>query len=154
MSGSTSNELTRNYDILVMAHEVLQDGKRCRLHVHISPVYPGMIRPQSSTKKPVTRLGHQLSSARLRSKPVTALHILVDLLSKVFLDDRYLAVVRILVFRRLDSFEVLDQYFQGPILRIGDEESKIDEVVGVCKVAQVREEHREMGFGVSEWHAQ
>lgn len=98
---------TGHYDILVMAHEVLQNGERRRFHVHISPVNPRMVRPQGRTEKPVARLGHKLPPARLSGKTVTTLDILVDLLTKVFFNNGYFAIVLVGVFGCLDGLEVL-----------------------------------------------
>ncbi len=90
-----------------MAHQIFQNRKRRGLHVYVSPVNPRVVGSEGGAKEPVSGLRHQLSPARLRGKAVSALHVLVHLLAKVFLYDRYLAIMHRVFLIRLERFEVL-----------------------------------------------
>lgn len=113
-----------------------------------------MIRSQRSAEEPVARLSHELPPARLGGETMTTLDILVDLLTEIFLDDRYFAVMLVRVLGGLDSLEVLDEYIERLIFGIGHEEREVDQVMGIGEVLQVREEHGQMGLGVAQRHAQ
>lgn len=136
-----------------MPHQILQDRKRRRLHIHIPPVHPRVVRPQRRRQQPIPRPRHQLPPARLRLEPVTALHVLVDLLPKVLLDDRYLPKVHLLVLPRLDLLHAPRQRLERLVLGVGHEERKVDQVVRVRQVAQVQEEHGQVLLGVAQRHA-
>ena len=132
-----------------MAHQVLQDGKGSRLDINISPIDPLVVWAKCSAKKPVPRLRHQFSPTCLRRETVATLHILVDLLPKILLDDRYFAIVLRVIFICLYPFQILHENLQRPIFRVADQKCKIDQVVRVGEVMQVREKHRQMWLGVS-----
>lgn len=137
-----------------MPHEVLEDGKRGGLDVSVSPVDPAMRRPQGSTQQPIPGLGHELPSRGLGGKAVSALDVLVDLLAKVLLDDRDLAVRLPRVRVVLQLLQQLRQQARGVVLRVRDQEGQVDEVVRVGEVAQMREEHGQVRRGVSQRRAQ
>lgn len=145
---------TRDDDILVVAHEVFENSKGSSFHVDITPVYPGVVRAESRTQEPIASLCHELSAAGLSSKAVTTLHILVDLLAKVLFNDGDFAVWLLGIFMCLDASQIIHQKLQSMIFRVGDEERKVDEVVRVCKVVQVREEHGQMRLGVTQGHTE
>ena len=72
-----------------------------------------MIGTECGTQEPVTGLGHELSSACLRSKAVATLDILIHLLSEVLLNDLNLAVWHLLVIVTLQIFQLFDKYVKG-----------------------------------------
>jgi hypothetical protein len=51
-------KLTRNDDILVVPHQVLQYGRGRCFDIDVSPVHPTVRRPQRRTQQPVPRLRH------------------------------------------------------------------------------------------------
>lgn len=112
-----------------------------------------MVRAKSGAEKPVTGLGHKLSARSLRGEAVSALEVLLDLLAKVLLNDRDLAVGHARIVRSLNFLQVLGQDRQRVILRVGYEECQVDKVVRVGEVAHVREEHGEMALSVTERYA-
>lgn len=101
-----------------MPHEILQNGERRRLNVHITPVHPRVVRPQRRRQQPVSRPRHKLPPARLRRKPVTTLHILIHHLPKILLDNRDLPKVHRLLLGRLNILQALDQHAHRIVLRI------------------------------------
>src|SRR6478609_6356433 len=100
-----------------------------------------MVWAERGAQEPVSCLGHELSPTRLGGEAMPTLDILVDLLSKVLFDNGNLAVMLQVLRIGLDRLEILHQHIQGPVLGVGHEKSQIDEMVGVCEVTQVREEH-------------
>lgn len=140
---------TRNNDVLVVSHQVFQDGEGSRLDVDISPVNPAVGRPQGSTEQPVTGLCHALSSARLCGKAVSTLDVLVDLLAKVLFDDGDFSKRDAFLFFRLQIGQQIGEEDEGVVFGVSDEEGEVDQMVRVCQVAQMREEHWKMRGGIS-----
>ena len=85
---------------------------------------------------------------------MTALHILIHFLTKIFFDYRDFAVRLIWVWVGLDAFEIFRQYFESPVLGIGHKESKVNEAMRICKIAQVRKEHGKVRFCVAQRHTE
>jgi len=92
---------TWNDDILVMPHQILKNCEWSRLHIHVSPVYPAVSGPKRCAEQPIPGLGHGLTSSGLCSKAVSALHVLIDLLTKVLLHDGNFAIGRLRVLTGL-----------------------------------------------------
>lgn len=136
-----------------MAHQILQDRGGRGLHVDITPVDPRVVWTEGSAEKPVSGLGHELSPARLRGETVTTFHILVDLLSKILLDDGDFAKVLGRIGAGLDSIELAFENRQGVVFRVGNEEGEIDQVVRIRKVNEMAEEHGHMRFSIAQRHA-
>jgi hypothetical protein len=88
-----------------VTHQILQNCEWCCFHIHISPIYPAVIRSQRRTQQPIPSLSHELSSTGLSCKTVTTLHVLVYLLAKVLFNYRNLAIrlFWILVRRSFES---------------------------------------------------
>ena len=68
-------------------------------------------------------------------------HILIDLLTKVFLHDRQFPKALFRIFIGLELSQEVREKLQGVVLRIADEECEVNEVVGVRQVVKVRKEH-------------
>lgn len=83
---------TRYNNVFIVSHQILKDRERSSFHIDITPVHPGVVRPECCTQEPVSGLGHQLSSAGLGRESVSTLDILVHLLPEVLFDDGDLAV--------------------------------------------------------------
>lgn len=145
-----TDRLTGYNNILVVTHQIFENGERSSLDIDITPVDPGVIRAQSGTEKPVSGLGHELSAASLGGETVTAFDILVNLLTKVLLNDGNLSIWLSRVLVILDRVHVVDQKLKRVIFGVGNQESEINQVVRVGKVAQVREEHGQMRRGIAE----
>ena len=80
-----------------------------------------------------------------------ALDILIDLLPEILFDHGDLAVGLLRVGIVLQVREHLREQVERVVFGVGDQEGQIDEVVRVGEIVQVGEEHRQVGFGVSEW---
>lgn len=141
-------------DVLVVTHQILQNGKGGGLDVDVTPVDPRVVGAERGTEEPVAGLGHELTAAGLSSETVATLDVLVDLLAKVLFEDRNLAKVLGGVGVGLDGLEVLDEHVEGVVLGVGDQKGEVDEVVWVGKVAEVGEEHGQMGLGVAQGHTE
>lgn len=146
---SNARQPTWYNHILVVSHEILKNGEWGCLDIDISPVDPAVGRSQSCAQKPVTRLSHGLTTASLRSKTVTRLDILVDLLSEVLLHDRDLTKCLLGVWVGLQFLQLLGQQRNSVVLGVSYEERQIDEVVRVGQVLQMAEEHGQMRRRIS-----
>lgn len=77
-------------------------------------------------------------------------NVLVYFLSKVFFDNGYLTegCAGVVVF--LQTGEKVGEKGKSFVFAVADKEGEVDEVVRVGKVAQVGEEHGQVGCGVTE----
>lgn len=146
--------LTWYNDILVVSHQIFENREWRRFDVDISPVNPAMCGAQSCTQQPVTCLGHALSSASLGSETVSTLDVLVDLLSKVLLDDRDLTEGHTVLFASLQLGQKIGEKGESVILGVTNQEGQVDEVVGVGQVAQMRKEHGQVRRSISKRSAE
>lgn len=118
--------LTGHNNVLVVAHQIFENGKGSCLDIDITPVDPGVIRAQSGTEKPVSGLGHELSTASLGGETVTTFDILIDLLAKILLNNGYLSIRLSWVLVSLDRVHVIDQKLKRVVLGVGNQESEIN----------------------------
>lgn len=111
---------TGHDDVFIVTHQILEDARGCGFDVGITPVDPGVVGAEGGAEEPVSCLGHSLSSGCLRSKTVSVLDILLDLLAKVLLNERDLAVGHILIGVVLQLLEHLLEAGHGVVLGVGD----------------------------------
>lgn len=124
-----------------MPHQILNNRKRRRLDIRISPIDPAMSGTQRRAKQPIPRLGHQFPPTRLGLETMPALHILLDLLAEIFLDNGDLAKVHLRVRIVLHLLQHAHEHAQSLVTRVGYQERQVNQVVWVGEVSQVREEH-------------
>jgi len=77
----------------------------------------------------------------LCSEAVPTFNILIHLLSEVLSKDGDLAKLLLWYLVLLEIIQELGQQLIRVIFGIADQESQVDEVVWICQVLEVREEH-------------
>lgn len=133
-----------------MPHQILNDGKRCRLHISISPVDPAVGGTKRSAQQPIPGLGHQFPAAGLRLEAVPTLDILLHLLAKILPNHRNLSKCHCRVRVILHLLQHAREHVEGVIARVRYQKRKVDQVVRVGEVAEMREEHGEVRGGISQ----
>lgn len=81
---------------------------------------------------------------------MSTLDVLIDLLSKVLLDDRDLTKGHAIFLAGLQLGQQIGKEGKSVVLGITNEEGQVDEVMRVGQVAQMGEEHGQMRRGISE----
>lgn len=80
---------------------------------------------------------------------MAAFNILVYFLTKILLDNGNFAKVLPRILIRLELAESLGEDVECRVFRVGDKEGHVYEVVRIGEVAEMREEHRQVGLSIS-----
>lgn len=127
--------LTGNQDVAIMCDKVFNDLLRTVHDINVSPVNPGMLGLQGSRKQIVSGLAHRLSSRSLCGEAVSGLDIHVHGLAEIFLHNQN-TVEGNLVCPLLYSVKFRRENGQGIIRGVADQETKVDEIMGVGKLGE------------------
>lgn len=145
----SAHDHTRNKNIAVVSDKVLNDLGRAVLDVDIAPVDPTVLRLHGSAEKIISCLAHCLSARTLSSKTVSILDILTQMNTEIFLNNGS-AVEGDRVGAILDALEFLGEDGKCVISAVADEESEIDQVVGVGQLRNEIEVVVDVGSGVAQ----
>src|ERR1700730_4402822 len=127
--------LTRYQHIFVVRHEILKNLARAIDNVDVPPVNPGMLWFEGRIEQVVSCSSNGFSSWTLSGKAMPLFHVHLQDVAEVLLHNQR-AMEWYLVRPLLDPIQLRRQNGQSVIRRIPDEESKIDEVMGVGEVRQ------------------
>lgn len=145
----SAHDHTRNKDIAIVSDKVLNNLGRAVLDIDIAPVNPTVFRLQSSAKKVISSLAHCLSARTLSSETVSVLDVLTQMNTEILLNDGS-AVEGDRVGAILDALEFLGEDGECVVSAVADEESEIDQVVGVGQLRDQIEVVVDVGSGVAE----
>lgn len=139
---------TRNKNIAIVSDKVLNDLGRTVLDIDITPVNPAMLRFHSRAEKVISSLAHSLSTRTLSSETMSILNTLTQMNTEIFLDYGS-AVEGNRVGTVLDALEFFCEDGEGVIGAVADEESEIDQLVGVGQLRDEIEVVVDVGGGVA-----
>lgn len=140
-------KLTGNENVPIVGNKVLENLLGAVHDIYIPPVHPRMLRLERRGQEVVAGLAHGLAPGSLGLEGMTLLDTLAQLESKVLLDNHGAPE---LVGALLETVELGRQDSEGIIGRVANEEAKIDQIVGVCKLGKKLEILGEVGGGILE----
>lgn len=132
-----------------MRDKVFEDRRFGLDDIDIPPEDPRMLRLHSRRQQIVARSTHGLPARTLGFEAMALLNILAQVKIEVLLDDRG-AVEGSAVGPLLYPVKLLRQNCQGLVRRIGDEEPKIDKVMGIREFREQLEVGRKIRGSVLE----
>lgn len=132
-----------------MGNEVLKNLLGAVYDIDVAPVDPGVLWLHGSGQEVVAGATHGLPSGTLSLERVALLDALAKLEAEVLLDN-HSAVEGDLVRAALDAIQFRGQDCESIILGIADQESEVDQVVGVGKLGNQLEVFGQVRGGVLE----
>ena len=144
----SAHDHTRNKNIAVVSDKVLNDFGRAIVDVDVAPVDPTVLRLHSSTEKVISSLAHGLSARTLSSETVSVLDILAQMNTEIFLNNGS-AVEGSRVGAILNALKFFGEDGKCVISAVTNQESEIDQVVGVGQFNEEIEVFVDVGGGVA-----
>ena len=142
--GHAGGELTRDENVLVVLHEVLDDALGALDNIHISPVNPRVLRLQRGAEEEVPGLAHCLPPGTLEFKRVPHGNILAFGQPIVLLHngDTVERAAELRIGLGLDTVQFRGEDGKGIIAGVGYQKCEVDEFVGI---RQLRNELKVFG---------
>lgn len=133
-----------------MGHKVLQDTLGAVHDVNVAPVNPGVVSLESRVQQIVASTANGLTAGTLSSEAVTLLHAHLNIGAEILADDGRTAEANFFIGVVLDTVEFGSEVGKSVILGVTNQESQIDELVGVGQLGQEIKVLLEVGGSIAQ----